>query len=196
MKRSTLIGGGLAAGLLVSMTVAAPAFAGPVQIFPWEESETIVHEVGEEDWCDPEVVDFEVTEYFEGRGIDRITTQKDGIIRFAGLYDVVSEYTANGKTFTIESQGNSRDHKIVDNGDGTLTIYFKDAFKSTVWIDGEFLFHDSGSGSGAFLIDHNGTPTFPDDDIFLGFAEDPVNHGRIDTADRDFCEDLAIYLGD
>ena len=58
MKRSTLIGGGLAAGLLMSMTVAAPAFAGPVQIFPWEESETIVHEVGEEDWCDPEVVDF------------------------------------------------------------------------------------------------------------------------------------------
>jgi hypothetical protein len=103
---------------------------------------------------------------------------------------------ANGKTFVVESHGNSRDHKIVDNGDGTLTIWFKDAFKSTVWIDGEFLFHDFGSGSGAVLIDHNGTPTFPDDDVFLGFVEDPVNHGRLDTIDRDFCEDLAIYLGD
>ena len=39
-------------------------------------------------------------------------------------------------------------------------------------------------------------PTFPDDDIFLGFVEEPVSHGRIDTIDRDFCEDLAIYLGD
>ena len=196
MKRSTLIGAGLAAGLLVSITVSAPAFAGPVEIVPWEGSETIVHEVGEEDWCDPEVVDFEVTEVFEGRGIDRITTQKDGIIRFAGVYHVVSAYSANGKTFVVESHGNSREQKIVDNGDGTLTIWFRDAFKSTVWIDGEFLFHDSGSGSGAVLIDYNDTPNFPDDDVFLGFAEEPVNHGRIDTIDRDFCEDLAIYLGD
>ena len=196
MKRSTLVGGGIALGFLLTTTVSAPAFAGPVQIIPWEDSFTVVHAVGEEDWCPADIVDFPVTEDFEGRGIDRITTEKDGIIRFAGLYDVLSAYSANGKTFVVESHGNGRDHKIVDNGDGTLTIWFKDSFKSTVWIDGEFLFHDSGINSGAFLVDTNGTPTNPDDDEFLGFVEDPVAHGRIDTIDRDFCEDLAIYLGD
>ena len=34
MKRSTLIGG-IGVGVMLSMTVAAPALAGPVQIIPW-----------------------------------------------------------------------------------------------------------------------------------------------------------------
>ena len=196
MKRSPFIGGA-AIGLMLALGVAAPAFAGPVEIVPWEDpGGTVVLEVGEEEWCPADVVDFAVTYSWEASGIDRITTQKNGIIRFASTFNAVDTYSANGKTFVIESKGNARDHKIIDNGDGTLTIWFKDAFKSTAWIDGEFLFHDSGSGSGAVLIDHNGTPTFPDDDVFLGFVEDPVNHGRLDTIDRDFCEDLAIYLGD
>ena len=51
-------------------------------------------------------------------------------------------------------------------------IWFKDAVKSTASIDGEFLFHDPGSPT-APLVDTNGTPTFPDDDIFLGPVEEP-----------------------
>jgi len=195
MKRSTLIGG-VVAGLLLSTTIASPAHAGPVEIIPWEDSFETVHAVGEEDWCDPEVVDFEVAQSWEGSGVDRITTQKDGIVRFAGVHKSVDAYTANGKTFVVESVGNSRDHKIVDNGDGTLTIWIKDSFKSTASIDGELLFHDSGINSGAILVDYNGTLSNPDDDVFLGIAEDFVAHGRVDTIDRDFCEDLAIYLGD
>ncbi len=195
MKRSTLIGG-MAVGFALAMTVSAPAFASPVQIIPWEESFTEVLEVGAEDWCPPDVVDFDVTFSVEAAGKDRIYTQRDGILRFAGTFKAVEMYSANGKTFMIESQGNRRDHKIVDNGDGTLTIWFKDSVKSTVSIDGEFLFHDSGLAEGAFLVDHNGTPTFPDDDEFIGGVEEPQFHGRSDTAGRDFCEDIALYLGD
>ena len=195
MKRSTLIGG-VAAGLLLTTTIASPAYAGPVETIPWEDSFQTVHAVGEEDWCDPEVVDFEVAESWEGSGIDRITTEKDGILRFASVYKSVATYTANGKTFVVEAQGNGRDHEIVDNGDGTLTIWVKESFKSTVWLDGEFLFHDSGINSGAILVDYNGTLSDPDDDVFLGVAEDFVAHGRVDTLDRDFCEDIALYLGD
>ena len=112
------------------------------------------------------------------------------------MYKSVATYTANGKTFVVEAQGNGRDHEIVDNGDGTLTIWVKELFKSTVWLDGEFLFHDSGINSGAILVDYNGTLSDPDDDVFLGVAEDFVAHGRVDTLDRDFCEDIALYLGD
>lgn len=195
MKRSTLIGG-MAVGFALAMTVSAPAFASPVQIIPWEDSFTDVLEVGEEGWCPPEIVDFEVTYSFDGSGIDRVYTQRDGILRFAGTFKAVETYSANGKTFMIESQGNSRDHKIVDNGDGTLTIWFKSSTKSIASIDGDFLFHDSGLADGAFLVDHNGTPTFPDDDEFLGVVEEAQSHGRSDTANRDFCEDIAIYLGD
>jgi hypothetical protein len=193
MKRSTLIGG-LAIGFALAMTVSAPASASPVQIIPWEESFTEVLEVGEEDWCPPDIVDFDVTYSLDGGGIDRITTQHDGILRFAGTFKAVETYSANGKTFMIESQGNRRDHRIVDNGDDTLTIQFKNSVKSTVSIDGEFLFHDSGLDEGAFLVDHNGTPAFPDDDIFLGVIGEPQFHGRSDTVGRDFCEDIAFYL--
>jgi len=195
MNRSTLIGG-VAAGLLLTTTFASPAYAEPVQIIPWEDSFETVHTVGEEEWCDPEVVDFEVAESWTGSGIDRITTEKDGILRFASVYKSVATYTANGKTFVVEAQGNGRDQKIVDNGDGTLTIWVKESFKSTVSLDGGFLFHDSGMNSGAILVDYNGTLSNPDDDVFLGVAEDFVAHGRVDTLDRDFCEDIALYLGD
>ena len=195
MNRSTLIGG-VAAGLLLTTTLASPAYAGPVEVIPWEDSYETVHLVGEEEWCDPDVVDFEVAESWEGSGIDRVTTEEDGILRFASVYKSVATYTANGKTFVVEAQGNGRDHEIVDNGDGTLTIWVKESFKSTVWLDGEFLFHDSGINSGAILVDYNGTLSDPDDDVFLGVAEDFVAHGRVDTLDRDFCEDIALYLGD
>ena len=193
MKRSILIGG-VGVGFMLSMTVSAPAFAGPVEIFPWEDSFTVVHEVGEEGWCPPDVVDFEVTETFDGSGIDRITTQKDGLIRFAGTYRSVTSYSANGSTLLAESHGNVRDTEIVDNGDGTLTISFKDATATKVWLDGTFLFQDTGLVEGAFLVDHNGTPTIPDDDEGLGPVGEIGLHGRFDTADRDFCEDIAFYL--
>ena len=195
MKHTALIGGGLAAGFLVSLAMPAPAFAGPVEINPWEDSFQTVHEVGDQNWCPPDVVDFPVAENWEGNGIDRITTQRDGLIRFAATYETTTTYSANGHTFVIESHGNIRDHKIADNGDGTLTIWFKDSTHSNAWLDGAFLFHDSGLVAGSVLVDHNGTPGFPDDDVFLGDNGDVRSHGRFDTDGRDFCEDVAEFLG-
>jgi len=194
MKRSSLIGGA-AVGILLGVGVSTPAFAGPVQIIPWEDSFTVVHEVGDEGWCPPDVVDFVVTESIEGSGKDRVTTQKDGLIRFAGTYRVVRTYSANEKTLLTETHGNFRDTAVVDNGD-TLTISFKDATATKIWLDGAFLFHDTGLVEGAFLVDHNGTPTIPDDDEDLGPVGEIGLHGRFDTGDRDFCEDIAFYLGD
>ena len=129
-------------------------------------------------------------------GKDRITTQKDGLIRFAGTYRVVRTYSANEKTLLAETHGNYRDTAVVDNGDGTLTIDFKDATATKIWLDGAFLFHDTGLVEGAVLVDDNGTPTDPDDDENLGPVGEIALHGRFDTGDRDFCEDIAIFLGD
>ena len=195
MKRSSLIGGA-AVGILLGVGVSTPAFAGPVQIIPWEDSFTIVHEVGEEGWCPPDVVDFAVTESLVGSGTDRVTTQKDGLIRFAGTYRTERTYSANEKSLLADTHGNYRDAEVVDNGDGTLTISFKDATVTKVWLDGGFLFHDSGLVEGDVLVDHNGTPTNPDDDENLGPVGEIGLHGRFDTGDRDFCEDIATYLGD
>jgi hypothetical protein len=190
MKRSTLMSGGLALGFILATTVSAPAFAGPVEIVPWEDSDAVVHQVGDEDWCPPDVVDFVVSETWEGSGIDRITTQKDGLVRYAGTFSDTNTFTANDKTFVIYNHGNSRDTDIADNGDGTLTIWVKNSVKSTVWIDGEFLFHDSGLVEATIVVKaETGEFLYAIDDEF-------ALHGRFDTADRWLCEDLAIYLGD
>ncbi len=194
MKRSALIGG-LAVAAALTLAVPAPAFAGPVEVIHWEEADSVVHEVGEEGWCPADVVDFEVAHSWEASGIDRITTDRDGLLRFATTFRWMDTYSANGKTFVLDQHGNVRDHKIEDNGDGTLTIWLKDSVRLEVSVDGEFLFHDSGLSEGAILTDHGGTPTDPEDDEFIGIAEEFELHGRWDTADRDFCEDIATHLG-
>jgi hypothetical protein len=194
MKRSMMIGG-IAVAAALTMAAPAPAFAGPVQIVPWEDIGSDVKEVGEEDWCPADVVDFEVAHSWEASGIDRITTDRNGLVRFAGTFERVNTYSANGKTFVENIHGNTRQHEVVDNGDGTLTIFFKDSVHVTVWLDGEFLFHDSGLVEGAALFDHNGTPSDPTDDTFLGPGGDFELHGRFDTGERDFCEDIATFLG-
>lgn len=193
MKRSSLICGA-AVGIMLGVGVSTPAFAGPVQIIPWEGSFTVVHEVGEEGWCPADVVDFAVTESAVASGKDRITTQKDGLIRIAGTYQVVRTYSANEKSLVAETHGNYRDTAVVDNGDGTLTISFKDATATEIRLDGAFLFHDTGLVDGTVLVDDNGTPT-PDDDEVLGPVGETALHGRFDTGDRDFCEDIATFLG-
>ena len=138
MKRSVLISG-IGAGFMLSISVAAPASAGPVQIIPWEDSYTVVHAVGEDGWCPPDVV---------------------------------------------------------DNGDGTLTIHFKDARSTKVRLAGTSLFQNTGLVEGAVIFDHSGTPADPDDDEFIEVDGQIGFHGRFDTEDRDFCEDIATYLGD
>ena len=195
MKRSVLISG-IGAGFMLSISVAAPASAGPVQIIPWEDSYTVVHAVGEDGWCPPDVVDFDVTETFDGSGIDRITTQRDGLIRFAGTYTTDTAYSANGNTLVNAAHGNYRDADVVDNGDGTLTIHFKDARSTKVRLDGTSLFQNTGLVEGSVIFDHNGTPTDPDDDEFIEVDGQIGFHGRFDTEDRDICEDIATYLGD
>ena len=55
MMRSMFIGGIAVAGLL-TMAAPAPAFAGAVQVVPWEDSGSVVNEVGAEGCCGHGVV--------------------------------------------------------------------------------------------------------------------------------------------
>jgi hypothetical protein len=104
--------------------------------------------------------------------------------------------TLNGQTFTITVVGQDRDQKIIDNGDGTLTIEV--AFPGVQKVygpDGTRLFMDTGTVRAEILIDHGGTPFDPSDDKFIEFLGVTANPGQSDTAERDFCTDLATFLG-
>jgi len=127
------------------------------------------------------------------------THGSDRLAYFLDTFHGTESFTnvANDKTFTNVFTQVSKDLKVTDNGDGTLTLLVMGAGVSK-WFgpDGELLFLDSGTFRFEILIDHGGTPTDPFDDEeleFLGVVKDLT--GRNDTAGRDFCDDIREFIG-
>lgn len=104
---------------------------------------------------------------------------------------------APGKTFSWDYVISDRDHRVTDNGDGTLTILVQVA-GVTRWMDadGKLLYVDSGTLQAEWRVDHNGTPDDPFDDgdaEFVGIVRDLT--GKTDTFGRDFCADFLDVTG-
>ena len=108
---------------------------------------------------------------------------------------VTTNLTTHG-TFTNVFTANTRDHSIVDNGDGTITITdFASGGARFYDTDGNLVLKDPGEIRFAFDIDYNGTPGNPDDDqdVADSFRIVRDSTGRNDTAGRDFCADLVEF---
>ena len=99
------------------------------------------------------------------------------------------------ETFTTTNTFFDKDLRIVDNGDGTITITFNTVFEQRVYgSDGELLFVDRGHIRDAVIIDYNDTPGDPDDDVFVSSVEGAFRAvGHLETEDRDFCEDFIEF---
>jgi hypothetical protein len=101
-----------------------------------------------------------------------------------------------GGTFTEVFTNNSRDHRIVNNGDGTITItvFASGGFRAYDQ-NGKLVLNDPGQIRFAFDLDFNGTPGNPDDDeeIDGSFRIIRESTGRNDTQGRDFCADLVEF---
>jgi hypothetical protein len=109
---------------------------------------------------------------------------------------VVTTNLETGGTFTNVFTSNTRDHSIVDNGDGTITITdFASGGSRFYDADGKLVLHDPGQVRVAFDIDYNGTPGDPDDDIEVpdSFRIVRPSTGHSDFSGRDFCADLAEF---
>jgi hypothetical protein len=109
---------------------------------------------------------------------------------------VVTTNLDTGGTYTQVVAASGRDHTIVDNGDGTITITqhgqgvvrFYDQF-------GNFVLKDPGAVWTSFDLDYNGTPSDPSDDVFVpdSFQIVRPSTGGSDFGDRNFCEDLVAF---
>lgn len=147
------------------------------------------------DFC--QNVDFLVL--FEGkiRGFTLIKTKGSGPFPyFAETHRFDETYTnlENGKSLRIVTRGRSADQRIVDNGDGTITLTVKDTgVRRIIGPDGQRLV-ESGQFAARIVIDYNGTPSDPEDDTLLSF-EDIKQTGRNDLAELDFCDLLVTFLG-
>ena len=109
---------------------------------------------------------------------------------------VVTTNLETGGTFTQKFATSGRDHTIVDNGDGTITVTvhaqgivrYYDQF-------GTFVLKDPGALWFSFVLDYNGTPGDPSDDTEIedSFQIVRPSTGNSQFADRDFCADLLQF---
>jgi hypothetical protein len=101
-----------------------------------------------------------------------------------------------GGTFTQIFTVSSRDHTIVDNGDGTITITtFQSGGARYYEQNGRLVLKDPGQFRSAVDLNYNGTPGNPDDDqeVAGSFRIVRPSTGRNDTQGQDFCADLVQF---
>ena len=109
---------------------------------------------------------------------------------------IVTTNLENDGTYTNVFTANSRDHTIVNNGDGTITItVFASGGSRFYDTDGDLVLKDPGQFRFAFDINYNGTPGDPSDDIEVpdSFRIVRPSTGHSDLSERDFCADLAEF---
>jgi hypothetical protein len=180
---------GIAAGVAVTALGAAPAGARPVDRGPiFEEfSETFTN------FCDVPGLTIEVDTVFEGRYM--FNSRKPGTAPYyLENSSVESVYrNAQGDVVTEYQRVLSKDLKITDNGDGTLTILVLATGNATVTgPDGKAIARNPGQVRFELLYDHNDTLEDPSDDVFL--ADLGVVKGSTGRSD-DFCAAVVPILG-
>ena len=109
---------------------------------------------------------------------------------------VVTTNLETGGTYTNVFTANSRDHTIVNNGDGTITITtFASGGSRFYDTNGKLVLRDPGQFRFAVDIDYNGTPGDPSDDVDVpdSFRVVRDSTGRNDLEGRDFCADLVEF---
>lgn len=177
-----------AAGLTVVGLVSsiAPAAAEPI------EHGAHQHEVSssvEEGFCGDLTARIDVDQYrsflVKTQGSERLVYFQENIHGTVSITNL-----ATGKAFTNVATFVSKDLKVTDNGDGTLTIVavVNGNFK-TYAPDGSLLYRDTGQENDVALIDDGGTPTDPNDDEEIS-SERVKDTGWVFAEGRDFCTDF------
>ena len=101
-----------------------------------------------------------------------------------------------GGTFTNVFNVSTMDHKITDNGDGTITITTIATGGSRFYDrNGKLVLKDPGQVRFAVDVDYNGTPGDPSDDVEVpgSFRIVRTSTGNSDLSGHDFCADLVRY---
>jgi hypothetical protein len=186
--RSALLIAGLA--ITCSVLASTPAIAKPID-------QGHFHDVFTSDPydCDgipaQDAVDVHVNFTFNQRGSSPFPYYRESLHGTG-----VTTNLETGGTYTNVFSSSSRDHTIVDNGDGTITItVFASGGSRFYDQDGNLVLKDPGQVRYAFDIDYNGTPGDPDDDIEVpdSFRIVRPSTGNSDLSQRDFCADLAEF---
>jgi len=177
------------AGLTVPLLGIGAASAAPGM---WEA----FHDPGgtdiQEDFCGVAGLTVENSYVVDGR-FRTSTRGADGLSYYAQIAQSTDYWTnvATGEYVTFEMSYEYFDHKVTDNGDGTLTETVQTTGTGALYDqDGQQIARTAGLLFHFQLVfDHAGTPTDPSDDVFLEFIP-------LETAGTDFgCEVIAEAIG-
>ena len=186
--RRNALAGLVAAGAV--MVAGTPASARPIDKGHFHEVFT-----GDVYDCDgipaQDSGDFSGNFVFNQRGSSPFPYYRESIHGTVGTTNLET-----GGTLTNVFTSSSRDHSIVDNGDGTITItVFASGGSRFFDANGNFVLRDPGQVRFAFDIDYNDTPGDPSDDVDVpgSFRIVRPSTGHSDLSGRDFCADLAAF---
>jgi len=187
MFRSLPLAASASAAVLV--LVAAPANAGQLFHDRWHDAGSEVFD----DFCGMDGVvhafDVQGISHAEGHGSAQLVYFLDSVHGWESFTNPDS-----GDSYVHVFNSVFHDYTVTDNGDGTLTIVHMAAGRDKWYAsNGSLSLNDAGTVRWAELVDHNGTPTDPEDDVFLkdlGIVKPST--GTNDTEGRDFCEDFFI----
>ena len=88
------------------------------------------------------------------------------MVSFEG--DVYWTNPGTGKAVHLNARFINQDQRVVDNGDGTITLTYRGHINETDYnSDGSVAFRTQGVDTLEYVIDINGTPSDPDDDVLL-----------------------------
>ena len=193
MKRSSrrlvlsLAAAGLAATASVSLVTAASA-QPPIREAGVFEQTSII-----DDFCEVPGLTVQLHSTTEARFM-LVPHGPDGLgygLEHLKITDVFTNLD-NDNAVTGEQKLLSKDLRVTDNGDGTLTILGQNAANVVVYgPDGKAIARTPGQIRFEALIDNGGTPSDPSDDEqleFLGIVKGPT--GRTD----DFCAAVVPVL--
>ena len=178
----------LALGATAAAMLAVAASAEPFLKERFHDEGTFV----EQDFCG---AGFSVDGTFvvDGRVL-AVAHGSDGLTYFLEHIHATVAYTsrATGKTITLDVTRVTKDLRVTDNGDGTLTILILATGNDVLYgADGKAIGRNPGQIRFEILLDHAGTPTDPSDDVFL--ADLGVVKGSTGRSD-DFCKTVVPAL--
>jgi hypothetical protein len=181
-------------GALAAVSLCAPVFLhGPASAKVVDAA--VIHEeysFTSDGWCGDDSVDVLVSGTFDVK-YTAVQHGPKGLVHFRAKEVVNETHTYNGVTTRFLLTSPSRDLKVVDNGDGTLTITVLATGNAVLYgPTGKAIARDPGQIRFRFDVDHGGTPTDPSDDeeIEGSFEIIKSSTGRSD----DFCEaEMALF---
>jgi hypothetical protein len=154
----------------VLTTVAVSGVGGTASAKPLEHGD--FHDEFSElvpDFCDSPGLTVQINGVVDGkflvnaRGRDDLVYFKEHV-RVSVMYTNVN----NGKFVTSAERSVNKDLKVVDNGDGTLTIIVLATGNAAVFgADGKAIARNPGQVRFELLVDHAGTPSDPSDDVLI-----------------------------